>query len=77
MDDRLERQHRHCIHIFGASISGLFLCLLRANLLLRSLANCARHCKPSEKQVAMIAQKVVDTKHTQNEQRRPITFSNS
>ncbi len=40
------------------------------------LGHCAGDGKPPEKQVATIAQKIIDAKHTEQDRRRPITASN-
>jgi hypothetical protein len=56
--------------------------LLRRSLHLLSLfpvamlGHCAGKSKPLKKQVAMIAQKVVDAKHTQQERRRSVAAPN-
>src|SRR5215213_6804500 len=40
------------------------------------LGHCAGDSEPLKKQVAMIAQKIVDAKHTQQDRRRPVTAPN-
>jgi hypothetical protein len=41
------------------------------------ISYCSGHCETHEKQVAMIAQKIVDAKHTEQKRRALIAFTNA